>query len=393
MTERPNQTLCVHAGDEDGHAYRAITVPIVHATTFNIESSETLKRHVRGEATIHDYTRHGNPTVLTAERKLAQLEGAPAAMLTGSGMSALSTVFLALLKPGHHVVFLGDYYRPSGDLIQGLLGRFGVTSSSVPFGEPSALEDELQRTGARMLFCEIPSNPHLRVLDLPRIAELKKKVRGLKIFIDGTFAGPANFRPLDHGADLLCYSLTKYHAGHNDVTAGAVLGPKPMIEALVETRGLIGTITDANSAYLLIRGLKTYGLRLAKHNDNAARIARFLEGHSAIEGVFYPMLESHPDHAVAARLLDGGGGVVSFVVRGGLDAGSSVVDRVRCIQHAASLGGVESLIHQPAVFTYGDVPAEMRAMMGVEDGLLRLSAGIEEPDDLIADLEQALGSL
>lgn len=390
MTDKPDHTRSIHGGEDQGHAYRAITVPVVYSTTYNIESTAALKRHVYGEERIHEYSRYSNPTIQAAERKIADLDGADDAIVTSSGMSALSTVFLSLLKPGHHVVFLGDYYRPSGDMIQGMMGKFGVTSSSVPFGDYEALEQELKDKQPRMLFCELPSNPHLRVIDLPRVAEMKKHVRGLKIFVDGTFSGPANIRALEQGADLLCYSLTKYHAGHNDVTAGAVLGSAGMIDALREFRGLLGAVLDPNSAYMLIRGLKTYTLRMARHNESATKIAEFLSTHEAVESVFYPSLADHPDRAVAQRVLDGYGGVVSFVVRGGLDAASNVVDRVTCIQHAASLGGVESLIHQPAVFTYSDMPAEMRAIVGVEEGLLRLSVGLEEVDDLVRDLDQAL---
>jgi cystathionine gamma-synthase len=390
MTDKPNQTRSIHGGEEEGHAYNSVTVPIVQSTTYRIDSTAALKKHVSGEEPIHDYSRYTNPTIEAAERKVAALESAEDAIVTSSGMSALSTVFLAILKPGHHVVYMGDFYRPSGDMIQGLLGRFGVTSSSVPYGDYDALEQELKDKQPRLLFCEIPSNPHLRVLDLPRVAQMKEHVKRLKIFVDGTFSGPANFRPLAQGADLLSYSLTKYHAGHNDVTAGAVLGSTGMIEAIREIRGLIGTVLDPQSAYLLNRGMKTYSLRMKQHNETASKLARFLEEHDAVGDVFYPGLESHPDYEIANRLLEGFGGVISFVVRGGLEAGSKVVDKVRCIQHAASLGGVESLIHQPAVFTYSDIPPEMREMMGIEDGLLRLSVGLEEFEDLNDDLNQAL---
>ena len=392
MKDGPDQTLSVHGGRREPHAHRSVTTPIFTSSTYSFPSTAALRAHLDGSSPSFHYGRYGNPTVEDVERHLAELEGAGGALFMSSGMAALSLVFLSLLRSGQHVVFTADVYRPTAELLQSLLSRFGVESDVVGSHDLAAVEAAIRPRVTRMIFTELPSNPHTRVVDLEALAAIKASHRGVRLVVDATFATPLNVRPLSLGADVVVHSLTKYLAGHNDVIAGAVLGSAGLIDALREQRALLGSGGDPFSAYSVVRGLKTFALRMDRHNRNAQAVAEYLVGHSAVERVWYPGVSEHPDHEVARRLLRGYGGVVSFVVRGGLEAGARVVDRVGLIQHSASLGGVESLIQQPAVFTWHDLDSAGRAALGIEDGLLRLSVGLEQVEDIIADLDQALST-
>lgn len=368
----------------------AVTEPIVCTSTYVFDDTAEIHDHFQGRIQREEYGRYGNPTVRAAERKIAALDGAEDALLFPSGMAAATTALLALLKSGQHVILTSDCYRRTRQFATQTLARYGIEATLVPPGDFEALEAAIRPGKTRLLVTESPTNPWLRVADLERIAEVKGRHPGLKVLIDSTFATPVNQRPLEWGADLVLHSATKYLGGHNDLLAGSLSGNEALLSALRDFRGVLGPILDAHSAYLLIRGLKTLDLRVHRQNDSALRIARALEEHPAVERVFYPGLPSHPDHEVAVRQMRGFGGVVSFVVRGDLDAASRFVDAVEIPSIAPSLGGVETLIEQPALMSFYELTTEERRAIGIEDGLVRLAVGVEDPDDLIVDLTLAL---
>jgi cystathionine gamma-synthase len=298
---------------------------------------------------------------------------------------------LALLSKGAHVVITDDCYRQTRLFCLNFLKRYGIHCSLVPMGDYRALEAAI-RPETRLIVSESPTNPYLRVLDLERLAEIARR-HGVKTLVDATFATPLNARPLDWGVDLVVHSATKYLAGHNDLLAGVVAGEADQIIALRETLGVMGGISDPHNAALLARGLKTLGLRVERHNHNGQAVAEFLEGHPAVERVWYPGLPSHPDHAAAATQMKGFGGVVSFTVRGDLETTSRFIDTLQIPLISPSLGGVESLVTQPALMSYYDLSTEERLEVGIRDNLVRLALGVEDTHDLIADLDQALQAL
>ncbi len=389
--QRDNQgasTRAVHGGEPPVHAGRSITVPVVHASTYPFADTAELYAFMEGRIERpHEYGRYGNPTVQQVESKLAALEGADAAILMASGMAAVTTTLLSMLRAGQHVVFTSDVYRKTRVFAKSILTKFGVETSVVDT-DLGAIEAAIT-DNTRIVFTEAPTNPYLRLVDLEGLRDLCKP-RRIKTIIDATFATPFNMRPLEHGIDLVIHSATKYMGGHNDLLAGVITGKGPMVEAIREQLGTFGSIPDPHGAYLLQRGLKTLGLRVARHNENALRLARLLEAHPRVKQVWYPMLESHEHHALARRYLRGGGGVISFEVEGGLAAGTRLCDAVRIPKIAPSLGGVESLIEQPALMSFFDLAPEDRAKIGIREGLIRFAVGIEDGDDLEADLRQAL---
>jgi cystathionine gamma-synthase len=293
-----------------------------------------------------------------------------------------------MLSKGAHVVVTDDAYRRTRQFLLQILRRYGVEVSVVPAGDYDRLEEAVRPT-TRLIFSESPTNPYNRILDLERVADIGRRHR-VKTVIDSTFATPINQRPLAFGIDLVIHSATKYLGGHNDLLAGAVLGSAPLIGGIRDLQGITGAVPDPFSAYLLIRGIKTLALRVARQNDNAVRIAAFLDAHEKIECVHYPSLPSHPEHEIAKRQMSGFGGVVSFEIRGDIAAGSRLVDACKLPRIAPSLGGVESLIEQPALMSFYELTSEERLQVGIKDSLIRYSVGIEDPEDLIADLEQAL---
>jgi cystathionine gamma-synthase len=341
---------------------------------------------VRGE-----YGRYGNPTVEVAEAKLAALEGAQDAVLFPSGMNAVTTLLLAMLKPGDHVVMTSDCYRRTRQFLTTTLAKFGVRHSVIEPGSSAALRAAIEPGHTRMIITEAPTNPYLRVVDVAQFAAIKREHPGIKLLVDATLATPAVFRPLASGADLVLHSCTKYLAGHNDVLAGVVCGASPLITALRDARGVFGGMPDPHGAYLLVRGLKTLAVRMRQHNTSALRVAQFLEAHPAVERVFYPGLASHPDHAAASAQFTGGfSGMVSFRVRGDLQRTAACVDRTRLPIIGPSMGGVETLIEQPALMSFFELTTQQREAIGIFDNLVRLSVGLEDAGELIADLDQAL---
>jgi cystathionine gamma-synthase len=387
-------TQSVHGGTARRKPFGAISTPIVQTATYTFANTADLRAYMeskfyRGGGEGVEYGRYGNPTVEAVEAKIAALEGGDAALLYPSGMSAVTSVLLTLLRPGAHIVLTDDCYRHTHDFCVHFLKRFGVETTVVPMSDIAALEAALVARKTRLILTESPTNPYLRIADLERVAALGK-AHGALTMIDSTFATPINQRPLEWGIDLVMHSATKYLAGHNDLLAGVIIGRKDRIDALRENRGLLGGIADAQSAYLLERGLKTLALRVEQQNANAQAVAEYLEAHPKIKRVWYPGLASHPDHAVAAAQMRGFGGVVTFEVDADFDGTSAFIDRLRIPYIAASLGGVESLIQQPALMSHFELSPEERLAQGVTDNLVRFAIGIEDAQDLIDDLAQAL---
>ncbi len=387
-----DSTAAVHAGELRQRAHDAITTPLVMASTYTFANTAALIEYHEGHVEREEYGRYGNPTVRAAEAKLAALEGGPgseaAALLCASGMNALTTVLLAMLPSGSHIVLTDDCYRRTRQFVRTILARLGVRHSVVPACDYAAIEAAIQPE-TRLIISESPTNPYMRVLDLPRLVAIARQHR-VKTLIDATFATPYNIRPLQHGVDLVIHSATKYLGGHNDLLAGVVIGRPGIIGALREAQGMLGGICDPHSAYLLLRGLKTFALRMERHNTNGLALARFLHTHPRIARVHYPALPDHPDHAVAMAQMRGWGGVVSFELDGDLEETSRIIDRLRLPYIAPSLGGVESLVEQPALMSYYELSSEERLAVGIRNNLVRLACGIEDTDDLIADMKQAL---
>lgn len=389
-------TIAVHAGADRPNAYHALNVPVVQTATYTFADTADLcdfmDARMWGAAKGRtEYGRYGNPTVAAAEAKLAALEGAQSAALYSSGMAAVTSTLLTLVQAGSHVVITDDSYRRTRQFCLNFLKKFGVACTVVPMGDYEALEAAIE-PATRLVISESPTNPYLRVLDLSRVAEIARR-HNVKTLVDATFATPFNMRPLDFGIDLVVHSATKYLGGHNDLLAGVVAGSEQLIALLRQTLWMLGGVLDPNNAYLLVRGLKTLALRLERQNHNGQKVAEFLQAHPKVARVWYPGLPSHPDHETARRQMKGFGGVISFEVKGDLAAASRVVDTARIPIIAPSLGGVETLIEQPALMSYYEMSTEERLEVGIKDNLIRLSLGIEDSDDLIADLAGALDSV
>ena len=386
-------TDAVHAGDDKQKAFDSLPPPIVQTATYAFTNTAEIVAYTEGRHPNEDrgeYGRYGNPTVRALEKRLAALEGAEDAAVFASGMAAVTTTLFAVVRAGQHVVLFRDCYRRTLEFVTDVLARFGVAHTLLDGGDLDSLEGAL-RPETRLVISESPTNPHLSCIDLERLAATCRARRSVKSLIDATIATPVNCRPAGLGIDLVMHSATKYLAGHNDVLAGVVCGPAGLVSMIRDLRGVLGNVCDPHAAFLVGRGLKTLSLRVEKQNATALAVATRLEKHPRVERVYYPGLASHATHAFARAQMRGFGGVVSFVVRGGLDGASRFVDRVKIARIGPSFGGVESLIEQPAVMSYYGMTTEERTAVGIADGLVRLSVGIEEAGDLIADLEQALG--
>jgi cystathionine gamma-synthase len=391
MTSQPRGpgTRAARGGEGRKKALDAVTQPIVCTATYAFDSTAEIRDHFEGRIQREEYGRYGNPTVRTAERKIAELDGAEDCVLFSSGMAAATTALLALLKSGQHIVMTSDCYRRTRQFVSTMLPRWGIEHTFVEPGDNKALEAAIRPGKTRLILAESPTNPYLRVADLPRLVAIRNRHPGVKILIDSTFATPVNQRPLEFGVDLVLHSATKYLGGHNDLLAGSLSGKASLISGLRDLRGILGGVLDPHAAYLLLRGVKTLDLRVRRQNETALRLASWLEVHPRVERVFYPGLPSHPDHEAAARQMSGFGGVVSFLVKGDLDAASRFIDATTLPIIAPSLGGVESLIEQPALMSFYELTTEERRAIGIFDNLVRLAVGIEDAGDLIADLGNA----
>jgi len=390
----PNGTAAVHAGTPEERPAHTLAPSIAQTATYTFRDTAELTRYFEGgdaDPDRQEYGRYGNPTVREVERRVAALDGAEDGLLFASGMAAVTTSALAFVKAGDHVVIFRDGYRRTRQFVVGLLARFGVTHTVVEAADLAGLEAALgPRT--KLVITEFPTNPYLRCVDLARLATICRAAK-VKTIVDATFATPINARPLAQGVDLVIHSATKYLGGHNDVLGGTVTGRVGLISLIRELRGVLGGVADAHAAALIGRGMKTLALRVAQANTTALAVAWALEAHPAVERVHYPLLPSHPDRAVARAQLTGGGGVVSFVVKGGRAAAGRAVDRFRLATIAPSLGGVETLVEQPAVMSYHELSDAELGAVGIEPGLIRLAVGIEETEDVLADVVQALADL
>ena len=385
-------TLAVHGGEPRRKSFDAVTTPIVFSATYGFADTAEIERYFTGDIVREEYGRYGNPTVRAAEKKLAALEGADDAALFASGMAAATTALLELLKSGDHVVLTSDCYRRTRQFVTRFLSRLGVESTLVQPGDEDALRAALRPGRTKVILAESPTNPYLRIADLAVFARARDACPGANLIIDGTFATPVNQRPIALGADLVVHSCTKYLGGHNDLLAGAICGRSGLVQAIKDLRGVLGGVLDPLSAFLLIRGVKTLSLRVQRQNDTALAVARWLEEHPRVHRVFYPGLPSHPDHAIAAKQMRGFGGVVSFRVRGDARATSRVIDACKLATIAPSLGATETLIEQPSYMSYFELTPEEREAIGITDDLVRLSVGLEDAQDVIADLSQALSA-
>jgi cystathionine gamma-synthase len=387
-------TDAVHAGDSRTKPFDAIPEPIVQTATFSFEGTAELlamKDGTHARQDREEYGRYGNPTCRAVELRMAALEGCEDSALFASGMAAVTTAILALVKTGQHVVIAGDGYRMTREFVTRTLRGFGIEHTVVPAADLAALAAAIRPT-SRLVVSESPTNPYLRCVDLEALVRIARAHPALKTLIDATFATPYNCRPARFGVDLVVHSATKYLAGHNDVLAGVVSGTSALVSVIRDLRGVLGGVCDPHAAFLVARGMKTLALRVERQNTTALAVASRVEGHPRVLRVHYPGLASHPDHAVAKAQMKGSGGVVSFEVKGGLAEACRVVDRMKLARMAPSLGGVESLVEVPAVMSYYELTPEERARVGIAEGLVRLAVGIEDEADVIADVERALGT-
>jgi cystathionine gamma-synthase len=394
QTTHGNSTRAVHSGANRTQAYDSLTTPIIQTATYTFQNTQDLidfmERKTWGDGDSRgEYGRYGNPTISAVEKRIAALENADDAVLFSSGMNAVTSFLLTILPAGSHIVMTSDCYRRTRQFCLTYLKRFGIETTVVPNGDYDALEQAVIPKKTRIIISESPTNPYLRVVDLPRLVSIAKKYRVLTL-IDSTFATPVNQRPIEWGIDFVLHSATKYFSGHNDLLAGVIVGRKDRIKALHDARGVLGGVVDPQNAYLLERGLKTLGLRVQQQNQTAQTVAEFLESHPRIEQVWYPGLKSHPDHEIAVEQMTGFGGVISFRVKGNLHTTARFVDNMQIPYIAPSLGGVESLIEQPAIMSYYEKTTEEREELGIYDNLVRFAVGIEDTQDIINDLDQAL---
>jgi cystathionine beta-lyase/cystathionine gamma-synthase len=365
-----------------------LATPIFQTSTFEVtENAEML----RANHSDHFYTRYGNPTNTIAEKTVAALEGVDAALTFASGMGAITTTIMALVHGSDHIVAQRDIYGGVNKFLSQWAPKVGIETT---FVDATDYEQHARaiRPNTKLLYVESPTNPTLRVIDLRKIAVIAKEHKLLSM-IDSTFGTPINQRPAEFGIDLIAHSGTKYLGGHSDLICGVVAGGRALMEQIWETRTTLGNCMDPHASWMLARGLKTLAVRVARQNDNAQRVAEFLSQQPKVRSVHYPFLKSHPQYAVARAQMNGGGGMVSFEVEGGAEDARRVSEAMRLFTLAPSLGSVESLVSIPVLTSHVMVPAAERKKMGVSDQMVRLSVGIESADDLIADLERALGAV
>ena len=381
-------TRLIHVADGINDDAVPLTTPIYETTTFVFENAQEVRDYNEGRSAKFLYSRYANPTVLAVEEKIAALEGADSALVFSSGQSATTTALLALLASGDEVVCSAAIYGGTLHLIADMLPKFGVRPRFVSIDELRQPES-IFSPSTKMVWFESPINPTLRCVDVAAIATACR-ARGVVSVLDNTFASPINQQPLALGVDVVMHSATKYLNGHSDVTAGALAGPKDLIERMLKARKLVGAVLDPYAAYALGRGLKTLAVRVERQNASAFAVASALEERGRVERVYYPGLESHPDHAIARRQMSGFGGMVCLDLGGGYDRAARFFDRLKVIKRAASLGGVESLCSLPVLTSQWGHSDEELSRAGVTASMARLSIGLEDPQDLLADIEQAL---
>jgi len=389
ISEMGESTRAVHGGEIRWRG--SVTTPIVQSSTFVFKNMEEVAQYTSKKKAHYEYGRYGNPTQEAAEKKLAMLEEADFCLLFDCGMSAVSATMFALLQSGDHVVMTDDAYKQTLNFAENFLPRFGIEVDVVAMDDYEAMEAAI-RKNTRMLFSESPTNPYLNIADMERIAEIGRKHKVVTV-IDGTFGGPYNQKPGKAGIDIIIHSGTKFLGGHNDILSGAVLGRQDFFQRIKDFQKMTGGVPDPNSCFLLLRGLKTYSLRMERQNDTATKVAEHLEKHPKIKRVYYPGLPSHQQHELAKKQMRGFGGVVTFLVDGDLEQTLKFHDELNLILIAPSLGGPESLIVHPATVTYYTMTREERIEIGILDELARLAVGFEDPEDIIYDLDQALAKI
>ncbi len=382
------ETLAVWAGEDETWMGRATQVPVVHSVSFGYDDIDVWREVALGERPGHIYGRNTNPTVTVFEEKVRQLEGAEAATSFATGMAAISNTLFTLLSPGQRVVSVKDTYGGTNKIFSEFLPRFGILVTLCDTEDEEAILAAVAE-GCDVLYLESPTNPTCKVLDLERLAKAGHEV-GATVVVDNTFATPINQNPLRLGADLVVHSATKFLGGHADALGGAVVGPAGTVADIYHFREINGATLHPEAAYLLLRGMKTLALRVDRQNRSAQRIAEHLEAHPAVERVFYPGLPSHPGHAVASRQMRGFGGMLSFELVGGFASVRTFLPALRFAHRAANLGAVETVVAPPATGSHVELTQAERAALGIPESLVRYSVGIEDPDDLIRDLDEAL---
>ena len=383
------QTRAIHAGKSENRT-RAVTPPIWQTTTFSAESSEHFAEIASAVRPAEFYTRYGNPTHKEVEATLVALEGGEAALLTSSGMGAIFTALMSTLRAGDHVVAQTNHYAGAMTLLDEMPRRFGVEVTLVDQTRAADFAEAV-RPNTRVIYAESPTNPLMQITDLRALAELARS-RGVTTVVDNTFSTPVNQRPLELGIDAVIHSATKHLGGHSDVTAGVVVSSREFVERAWHFSLLAGSILSPFDGWLLLRGLRTLGLRVERHNSNALALARFLESHPKVARVFYPGLESHPQHALARTQMSGFTGMLSLELRGDFRAAERFISSLRLATNAASLGGYDTLVVHPAAMWGGYMTAEQLRAKGLSDGLVRVSVGLEDERDLLADFARALDS-
>ena len=382
-----DSTLAIRAGENHHGVNAGVGTTISRTSNFTFANTAQMKGWAEGKNKAYIYTRYGNPTLTVAEEKIAALEGAEAAVVTASGMAAISSALLAALRSGDEVLASSEIYGGSYRLLRDMFPRFGISVRHV--GSDLAGIENLTGPATKVLYVETPSNPALRLVDLKKAAAFARK-RGLVSIVDNTFASPALQKPIGLGFDMVVHSATKYLGGHSDIIAGAAAGSRKWMDLVRSNVIYLGGSMDPGAAFLLIRGMKTLGVRMARQCETALTIAKFLDKHPKVARVHYPGLPAHPDHALAKRQMRGFGAMMAFDMKGGLPAARRLCDRVRIFLMAASLGGVESLVILPIYTSHYNMSLPELKSAGVEPGTVRMSVGLEDPADLIEDLRQAL---
>ncbi|GER45337.1 cystathionine gamma synthase [Striga asiatica] len=387
-------SIAIHAGERLGRGIvtDAITTPVVNTSAYFFKKTADLIDFKEKRRSSFEYGRYGNYTTVVAEEKISALEGAESTILMASGMCASTVMLLALIPAGGHLVTTTDCYRKTRIFIETFLPKMGITATVIDPADVAGLESALEKNNVTLFFTESPTNPFLRCVDIERISKLCHS-KGALVCVDGTFATPLNQKALALGADIILHSATKYIGGHNDVLAGSISGPEQLISTVRNLHHVLGGTLNPNAAYQIIRGMKTLHLRVQQQNSTAQRMAEILEAHPKIRHVYYPGLASHPEHELAKKQMTGFGGVVSFEVDGDLMVTAKFIDTLKIPYIAPSFGGCESIVDQPAIMSYWDLSQSERAKYGILDNLVRFSFGIEDFEDLKADILQALDAM
>jgi methionine-gamma-lyase len=381
-------SMLIHGGEMDD-VFGSAVVPIYQTSTFKFRNVKHGADLFAGKEKGYIYTRIANPTIEVFEKKMALIENGYAAIATSSGMAAVSTAYIALLSSGDHMISTAAVYGPSRNIMENHFTRFGVESTYMSTVDPEEVRKQI-KPNTKMIYLETPTNPTMEISDLKSISEIARE-KGILVIVDNTFATPVLQKPLELGADVVLHSLTKYINGHADIVGGVLVGKtKDICDKLRSVMVGFGCNMDPHQAFLVYRGMKTLKLRVEKAQENAVQVADFLQQHPKVEWVKFPGLKSHPQYELANQQMSGPGSMICFELKGGYNSGVNMLNNVHCALLAVSLGGVETLIQHPASMTHAGVPAEKRSAAGISDGLVRMSVGIEDVEDIISDMEHAL---